>query len=141
MMTRTMAAAALLGLASVLAGCTSDAEFDSDAPITTAASDYAQFCADCHGTKGRGDGAAAASVTPRPADLTTISRRNGGTYPRLQVMNRIYGYTMGASDSPMPAFGPLLEGKTVLFDAGDGIETPTPWRLVALQDYVERMQR
>ena len=116
------------------AGCTPEMQ------PTTAASDYAQFCAECHGPRGKGDRPAGAGMTPPPHDLTTIARRNGGTYPRLQVMSRIYGYTMGASESPMPALGPLLEGRTVLYDAGDGIETPTPWRLVALQEYLERLQ-
>jgi len=134
-MTKTaLAAVGLAGIAA-LAACTPEMQ------PTTGASDYAQFCAACHGPTGRGGGPAAAGITPRPADLTTISRRNGGTFPRLQVMIRIHGYTMGKTDSPMPSFGPLLEGRTVLFDAGDGIQTPTPWRLVALQSYLESLQR
>lgn len=124
--------AAALALA---AGCTPEMQ------PTTGASDYAQFCADCHGPRGKGDGPAAAGMTPRPADLTTIALRNGGTFPRLQVMSRIYGYTMGSSESPMPAFGELLEGRTVLYDAGDGVQTPTPWRLVALQQHLAAMQQ
>lgn len=112
-----------------------------EARITTGAGDYREFCASCHGPDARGDGPAAAGLVPPPADLTLIARQNGGSFPRSQVMSRIYGYTMGASDSPMPAFGHLLEGKTVLYDSGDGRETPTPWRLVALSQYLERIQR
>lgn len=109
--------------------------------ITTGAGDYRTFCAACHGPEARGDGPAAAGLTPQPADLTLIAREHGGSFPRAQVMSRIYGYTMGSSDSPMPAFGHLLEGKTVLYDSGDGRQTPTPWRLVALSQYLERIQR
>lgn len=109
--------------------------------ITTGASDYREFCAGCHGADARGSGPAAAGLTPQPPDLTLIARQHDGRFPRAQVMSRIYGYTMGSSDSPMPAFGHLLEGKTVLYDSGDGRETPTPWRLVALSQYLERIQR
>lgn len=109
--------------------------------ITTGAGDYATLCAGCHGADGKGNGPAAAGLTPRPADLTLIARDHGGTFPRAQVMSRIYGYTMGSSDTPMPAFGHLLEGKTVLYDSGDGRQTPTPWRLVALSQYLERLQQ
>lgn len=109
--------------------------------ITTGAGDYAALCASCHGDDARGDGPDAAGLKPAPPDLTLIAREHDGTFPRAQVMSRIYGYTMGSSDSPMPAFGHLLEGKTVLYDSGDGRETPTPWRLVALSQYLERLQR
>lgn len=128
-------ALAALGTAAALAACT------PTEPADTGAADYAQFCAACHGASGKGDGPAASGMTPAPPDLTRLSRAHGGNFPRLQVMNRIDGYTMGMSDSPMPQFGQeLRDGPTVLFDAGDGIPTPTPSRLVALQAYVERLQ-
>ena len=40
----------------------------------------------------------------------------------------------------MPSFAPLLEGALVPYDGGDGIETPTPERLVALAEYLKRLQ-
>lgn len=117
------------------AACTPDDQ------VTTGAGDYRALCADCHGADARGNGPAAAGLSPAPPDLTLIARAHDGAYPRAQVMSRIYGYTMGSSDSPMPAFGDLLEGRTVLYDTGDGRQTPTPWRLVALSEYLERLQR
>lgn len=103
--------------------------------------DFNALCVDCHGPDGRGGGAAAAGMTPAPADLTQVAARNGGVFPRLQVMGHIYGFTPGRSESPMPEFGDLLEGPTVPYDSGDGIPTPTPARLVALMEYVESLQR
>lgn len=132
----TILAATMLGMAVLVTACATD-----EMKITTGRSDYAQFCASCHGPGGEGHGPAAAGLKPQPANLTLLARQNGGQFPRLRVMNRIDGYTMGKSDSPMPAFGEMLEGKTVMFDAGDGIETPTPWRLVALQSYIESIQK
>jgi len=126
---------AVLGACVALAACTP--------PVPdTGAADYAQFCASCHGASGKGDGPAAAGMRPRPADLTLLARGNGDRFPRLRVMNRIDGYTMGMSDSPMPQFGQeLRDGPTVLFDAGDGVSTPTPARLVALTGYLEQLQK
>lgn len=140
-------AGAGLALAALLGGCTPEMQetptvaAGTAAPAGTGAGDYARLCASCHGPEGRGDGPAASGLPTRPADLTRIARRAGGTYPRLQVMSRIYGYTMGSSDTHMPQFGELLEGPTVLYDPGDGIRTPTPARLVALQQYLETLQR
>jgi hypothetical protein len=40
----------------------------------------------------------------------------------------------------MPQFGPLLDSPTVLVDVGDGIQTPTPERLIDLADYLKTIQ-
>lgn len=126
---------AVLGACAALAACTP--------PVPdTGAADYAQFCASCHGAAGKGDGPAAAGMRPPATDLTLLAQGNDGRFPRLRVMNRIDGYTMGMSDSPMPQFGQELRvGPTVLFDAGDGTLTPTPARLVALTEHLERLQQ
>lgn len=108
---------------------------------STAAQDYATHCASCHGASGRGDGPAAAGLTPRPADLTTISARHGGTFLRLQVLGWISGYTMGRSESHMPVYGRLLDGERIMYDAGDGNPAPTPARIVGLVEYLERLQK
>ncbi|HRO16237.1 MAG TPA: c-type cytochrome, partial [Paracoccus sp. (in: a-proteobacteria)] len=97
---------ATLAGAALLVACAPESQ------ATTGAADYARFCASCHGPSGKGDGPLAAGLTPRPADLTGLSRRHGGSFPRLQVMGRINGYTMGSSDSHMPQFGELLENGT-----------------------------
>lgn len=122
---------AMLGL---IAACAPETK------ITTARGDYMNLCVDCHGPGGKGDGPLAEGLEPKPADITRIARDNGGVFPKARVMSHIYGFTPGRSESPMPAFGDLLDGKTVLYDSGDGIETPTPARLVALMEYVEGMQ-
>lgn len=107
----------------------------------TGAEDFAMFCAACHGTSGRGDGPAAAGLDRKPADLTGISARNGGVFPGTKVMAKIWGYTGGrAGASPMPQFGPLLQGDLVPYDGGDGIATPTPVRLVAIAEYLRVLQ-
>ena len=110
-------------------------------PVSTGASDFAELCAPCHGVTGVGNGPMAAELVKKPADLTGLSARNGGTFPMIKVMNKIWGYSRGAAvPSMMPHFAPLLDSPTVLVDLGDGVETPTPQRLVDLADYLKTLQ-
>ena len=132
-----MRQAVILGLCggiAVLAGCTGQVE--------TGRSSYDSLCAGCHGADGTGAGRISAGLPERPADLTTIAARNRGVFPRVEVMAKIDGYAKGEPHyGAMPAFWPLLEGRTVLVETGDGILTPTPEPLVALTAYIESLQR
>lgn len=108
---------------------------------TTGAEDYAAYCAACHGPGGRGDGEAAAGLGKRPADLTGLAARNGGTFPSTRVMAQIWGYTGGRDGARvMPQFAALLDGTLVPYDGGDGIMTPTPIRLVELAEHLKTLQ-
>jgi mono/diheme cytochrome c family protein len=104
-------------------------------------SDFATYCAVCHGAQGMGDGPAAEGLAKKPADLTRLSARNGGEFPTTRVMSQIWGYAGGKGHGVMPEFAPLMAGDKVLFDGGDGIATPTPERLVALAEYLKGIQR
>lgn len=122
-----------------------------DAPMTASSTepatlpapsaDYAQYCADCHGDTGKGGGLLAAGLTPKPANLTRLAARNGGTFPTTRVMSQIWGYAGGKGGGVMPAFAPLMEGVLIPYDGGDGIDTPTPERLVALAEYLKALQK
>lgn len=122
-----------LGLLAVMAGCI-------EAPPSQGRADYEALCAGCHGPAGKGNGPAVASLETPVPDLTGIAAANGGTFPLLEVMAQIDGYTRDEVHGGMPAFWPLLEGDTVLLDTGDGRATPTPERLVALARYLETLQ-
>ncbi|MEC3861132.1 c-type cytochrome [Mesobacterium sp. TK19101] len=103
---------------------------------------YAQYCASCHGDSGTGDGPYARNMAKPPKNLTLIQVRHGNTFPRAKVMSIVDGYTRLDDDRPgMPEFGTLLEGELVPFDSGDGVQTPTPWKLVALVEYLESIQK
>lgn len=107
---------------------------------------FAENCAMCHGADARGQGELANELRSetgrKPADLTTISRRNKGNFPRARVLSYIDGYTRGPlPDQNMPEFGLLLEGPTVPVDSGDGVMSPTPRPLAALAVYLESIQR
>ena len=126
---------ALLALP-VLGACV-DTKDSSD----TGAEDYAAYCSACHGATGKGDGEAAKDLSRKPADLTTLSRRNKGAFPTTKVMAQIWGYAGAKGRGVMPDFGPLLQGEMVPYDGGDGIETPTPIRLVQLAEYLKVLQQ
>lgn len=59
---------------------------------------YRTNCASCHGVMGGGDGPMAASLTPRPADLTAASQRASSP---LDYYHRI---TIGVAGTAMPSF-------------------------------------
>jgi copper transport protein len=61
---------------------------------------YRAHCAVCHGSEGRGDGPAAASLVPRPADLRRTRRMTDAL-----LFTRI---TQGLPGTAMPAFRDTL---------------------------------
>lgn len=107
----------------------------------TGAEDFATYCAACHGPTGKGDGEAAAGLSRKPANLTRLSAKNKGTFPTTRVMAQIWGYAGAKGRGVMPDFGPMMQGEMVPYDGGDGIETPTPIRLVELAEYLKRLQQ
>ena len=127
----------LLGAALVLSACV---DTGKSSEKTTGAEDYNDYCAACHGPAGKGDGAAAAGLAKKPADLSHLAARNKGVFPTTKVMAQIWGYAGKKGKGVMPDFAPLLEGDTVPYDGGDGIATPTPIRLVELAEYLKTLQ-
>lgn len=106
----------------------------------TGSEDYAAYCASCHGPAGKGDGEAASGLAKAPADLSGLTKGNKGAFPTTRVMAQIWGYSGAKGRGIMPDFGPLLQGEMVPYDGGDGIETPTPIRLVELAEYLKALQ-
>jgi len=98
---------------------------------------YTSYCAVCHGTDGKGGGPAASALKTPPADLSMLSKNNGGKYPALKVTSTIRG---GTSDLPahgskeMPVWGPLFWGMS------NGHEAEVQERVTNLTHYVESLQ-
>lgn len=102
---------------------------------------FAENCVSCHGTEGRGDGPLAKVVSEAPPDLTTLSQRNGGSFPAAQALSFIYGgpYSDGHLVRIMPEFGPVMAKDLVPVDI-DGTLTPTPRELAGLLEYLKSIQ-
>jgi mono/diheme cytochrome c family protein len=69
----------------------------SDANITTAKRVYIDYCANCHGDAGKGDGSDAMMYDPAPADLTDVAHMSKITD------GEIY-YQISEGRKPMPSF-------------------------------------
>lgn len=68
---------------------------------------FQAYCASCHGKTGKGDGPAAVALKAKPADLTTIAKRHGGTVSVKDFEDRINGIA-SHGDSEMPVWGPIF---------------------------------
>jgi mono/diheme cytochrome c family protein len=133
----TMRNILVLAAAGGLAACVA---VDAPERAIDPADDFAAYCSACHGAGGTGDGEMAGDLAKQPADLTLLAKRNKGVFPTTKVMAQIWGYAGMKGKGVMPNFGPLMEGDIVPYDGGDGIETPTPVRLVALAEYLKTLQ-
>jgi len=72
---------------------------------------FVLYCAPCHGTGGWGDGPVASALRARPADLTTLARRNDGTFPRDRIRNYVSGgarHVAAHGTTEMPVWGPMF---------------------------------
>lgn len=98
---------------------------------------FTQNCAGCHSYRGEGTGELVGGE--QAPDLTGISARNDGTFPRAEMLSTIDGYGRGDHPGVMPEFGKLLEGELVPVEI-DGTLTPTPRPLAALLSYLESIQ-
>ena len=98
---------------------------------------YAQYCVACHGKDAKGTGPLAASLMPKPADLTGLSARNGGTYPRDMVFQVIDGRKKlkGHGGGDMPQWGDAF-----LASSGAGSAEAVKRRIDSLVDYLETLQ-
>jgi mono/diheme cytochrome c family protein len=103
---------------------------------TTVGSELFRFyCSNCHGLDAKGRPATPAMRTPS-ADLTVLSQKNGGTFPRESVRSLLVrGPEKGASHgtSDMPVWGPI-------FRAFDKNDTMVEVRIDNLVAYLESLQ-
>ncbi len=106
---------------------------------------YESNCAVCHGKAGKGDGPFAGKVdTKAGADITTLSKRNGGAFPFARVYEVIDGRqeVKYHGTREMPIWGSDYQAKAQA-DSGDmpyDAEVFVRARIVALTDYLYRLQ-
>lgn len=107
-----------------------------EAATTSGAAMYRTYCAACHGKLGRGDGSLASQLATRPSDLTTLGRRNGGSFPFEAVYRVIDGRNPIKAHGAMPAWGEAFG------DSGRGTDrTKARERLTQLTQFVASIQR
>ena len=101
-------------------------------------SDFQWHCTTCHGPDGKGDGPMAKMLIKRPADLTSIAKRNDGTFPFWQVYRIIAGNeeVPGHETFQMPNFWRRFNK-----DEKDWGFLPPQLRVLVLTHYVESLQK
>ena len=96
--------------------------------IDTGKREFETSCAVCHGLSGKGDGRYEPVLQgAHLPDLTAISKRNGGVFPKEKVFETIDGrasVVTHGTPREMPVWGDRFE----------------PARITALVDYIERLQ-
>ena len=105
----------------------------------TGAEDYQQLCAACHGPAGQGDGPVAKVLSKPVPDLTGISARNAGEFPREDLMRQIDGRdgidAHGSQQMPVWGYEFWIDTGTGQFSEAQVTE-----RLAALVDYLQSIQ-
>jgi mono/diheme cytochrome c family protein len=97
---------------------------------------YAFYCAACHGADAKGHGPAAAMLITPPPDLTTLSKRHLGKFPR-EYVNSILEFGPGVpahGSSDMPTWGPIFR----YYDKQN--ERVVQQRIKRLCDYLASLQ-
>lgn len=105
--------------------------------------EFLNSCAACHGLNAKGTGPLAQQLVKQPADLTTLSQRNGGKFPYTRVVAIIDGrYVVpGHGDRDMPVWGrEFLEQDVQDFGTADG-EIISEARIHELTRYLQTLQR
>ena len=105
--------------------------------------DFRTYCAACHGVTGVGDGTVAEFMTIAAADLTKLSWKNDGVFPRQKVIDVIDGRAdvrvHGTRD--MPVWGDWFNAEAVAPDMdAEAREETVRMRIESLTNYIETMQ-
>ncbi|EPX85252.1 c-type cytochrome [Salipiger mucosus] len=140
------AVSGLAGLICLLGLGTQALAQDGSAFVEAGRLEYERNCAACHGPEGRGDGPVAEVLTAEPTDLTQISAKFSGTFPRDFLFEFIDGRNMinPHGDRSMPIWGPRF------MVSSERQAAAAPWdvdaravalgRMTALVDYIASIQ-
>lgn len=102
---------------------------------------FQDSCAVCHGAGLRGDGPMAEILTVAPPDLTRISARYGGDFPRAGMAWKIDGRDPILSHGgDMPLFGFIFSEMSQVLTSPGGQTVLTSPEMLDLLAYLESMQ-
>ena len=127
----------------VLLGCSTSSEPAPADPnpmlVEVGRTEFAQYCASCHGADARGAGPAATALRPPPADLTRIAARRGGIFPADEIAAWIDGRLAPPAHGTreMPVWGVrLAEG----LPPGELSQDLVRGRILTLVEYLRSIQ-
>jgi mono/diheme cytochrome c family protein len=127
-------------LALSLLGSAASAETLAQVRVPSGSDLFHQHCAQCHGADGKGDGAMAKILTVRPANLTQLSKKNGGKFPAENVASiiRYGGDIQGHGDRQMPIWGKVFSSEGGSGKSGGAYSRRA---VVELKSYIESIQQ
>lgn len=120
---------------------------------TIGSDEYRISCMSCHGVGGRGNGPLAQFLTVKPTDLTSLSKNNGGQYPKLKAGQypflRVFQVIDGRADvavhgeRAMPVWGNryLAEQPGGVSSFGGDYEKIVRGRILELVYYIQSIQQ
>jgi mono/diheme cytochrome c family protein len=127
-------------LAVVLLGALPSQGFSQD---DTGEHDFRLYCSNCHGEGGQGDGPKTFGLSGPAPDLTRLSERNGGVFPRERLQAIIDGREIlkNHGDREMPVWGVWfkMEAEEDLGGA-EGDEGTVQRRTTSLIDFLQTLQ-
>jgi mono/diheme cytochrome c family protein len=98
---------------------------------------YKTYCAVCHGSSGEGDGPLSGSLRVKPPDLTQLARKNGGKFPKEQVVRIVDGRNpvKGHGGADMPVWGDAFKQSREGYS-----EERVKEKIEAVVDHLETLQ-
>lgn len=138
---RWLAGLTILGVTLVAAPMAANAQ-----GIEIGKAEYNNSCAVCHGANAKGGGPLAEMLKQKVADLTVLSKNNGGVFPFNRVYNIIDGRNMvsGHGTRDMPAWGQIFNEKapqmTGPFGTRGDYRSYVRGRILALIGYIDSLQ-
>lgn len=112
-------------------------------PADPGRGDFMTYCSACHGVSGIGDGTVAEFLTLPAANLTQMSLKNGGIFPRQRAIEVIDGRAQVSvhGERNMPVWGDWFKFEADA-DGGDAkAEKIVRERIDALVTYLESIQQ
>lgn len=105
--------------------------------------EFSASCAVCHGNDGKGNGPYVELLQRRPTDLTTLTKRNGGTFPVARIYETIEGANVPSHGSrDMPIWGRVyrISAAEYYVDVDYNPEVYVRARILALIEYLSKLQ-
>lgn len=104
--------------------------------------EFQRSCATCHGVDAKGDGPSAVALNVKPADLTQLSKRQGGVFLFWRVYEKINGQDeapiRGHGTREMPVWGERFHFE---HNAPEEQQMGVRGRLLSLVYYLESLQQ
>jgi len=106
---------------------------------------YTKYCATCHGKDGKGNGPLSQQLKKPAPDLTTLSKKNGGKFPYIEVLGILDGEVPfpAHGSAEMPAWGETFQSDIGTGDFGGdaGSQAASRGRLMLITDYLKSIQQ